>query len=74
VHLHARDVEGFNSLTLFSQETEVCRLDAKGTGELPEKYYKLSKKRAYSAKGAGKGVKVKRPKQSVVKSKGMESK
>lgn len=38
VHLHARDAEGFNSLTPFSVETEVCRLDAKGTGDFPERY------------------------------------
>jgi len=40
VHLHARDAVGFNSLTSFSCETEICRLDAKGTGELPKKYQK----------------------------------
>lgn len=37
VHLCARDAdEGFHShsLTASSEETEVCRLDAKGTGEL----------------------------------------
>jgi len=52
VHLHARDAEGFNSLTWFSEETEVCRLDAKGTGELPEKYQKrLSQRTAGQAKG-----------------------
>jgi hypothetical protein len=45
VHLHTRDAEGFNSLTPFSSETELCRLDAKGTGEFPEKYRKLCEKR-----------------------------
>ena len=40
VHLHANDVRGFNSLTRFSNETEICRLDAKGTGEFPEYYRK----------------------------------
>jgi hypothetical protein len=40
VHLHARDAPGFNSLTPFSCETEICRLDAKGTGEFPERYRK----------------------------------
>jgi hypothetical protein len=43
VHLHARDAEGFNSLTPFSSETELCRLDAKGTGEFPERYHELGK-------------------------------
>jgi hypothetical protein len=38
VHLYARDAEGFDSLTRFSEETEVCRLDAKGTGDLPPGY------------------------------------
>jgi hypothetical protein len=38
VHLHTRDAPGFNSLTPFSVETELCRLDAKGTGDLPERY------------------------------------
>ena len=37
VHLHTRDAEGFNSLTPFSEETELCRLDAKGSGEFPER-------------------------------------
>jgi hypothetical protein len=38
VHLHANDAAGFNSLTRFSAETQICRLDAKGTGAFPEKY------------------------------------
>ena len=38
VHLYASDTEEFNSLTPFSEATELCRLDAKGTGEFPEKY------------------------------------
>ncbi len=39
VHLHAGEpIESFNSLTRFSEETELCRLDAQGTGEFPEKY------------------------------------
>jgi hypothetical protein len=38
VHLHAGEpVESFNSLTPSSRETELCRLDAKGTGELPQR-------------------------------------
>jgi hypothetical protein len=45
VHLHARDAEGFNSLTGFSEETELCRLDAKGTSDLPPKYQQLVKKK-----------------------------
>jgi hypothetical protein len=43
VHLHARDAEGFSSLTPFSSETELCRLDAKGTGEFPEKYREVGR-------------------------------
>jgi hypothetical protein len=36
VHLHPKIGNiGFDSLTEGSEETEVCRLDAKGTGELP---------------------------------------
>ncbi|OGV61825.1 MAG: hypothetical protein A2283_06330 [Lentisphaerae bacterium RIFOXYA12_FULL_48_11] len=39
VHLHANEpVKSFNSLTRFSKETEICRLDAKGTGAFPKKY------------------------------------
>jgi hypothetical protein len=57
VHLHARDAEGFNSLTPFSSETEVCRLDAKGTGEFPKRYLRLEKRSTKGAKGAGKEVK-----------------
>ena len=38
VHLHPKPSEGPASLTRFSEETELCRLDAKGTGDLPEKY------------------------------------
>jgi hypothetical protein len=40
VHLHAKDAEGFNSLSPFSEETQLCRLDAKGTGALPPRYRK----------------------------------
>jgi hypothetical protein len=53
VHLHANDAEGFNSLTPFSMETEVCRLDAKGTGEFPEKYYRLNSGPGRTATGLG---------------------
>lgn len=46
VHLHANEpVKSFNRLTPFSQETEVCRLDGKGTGEFPEKYHQIAPKR-----------------------------
>jgi hypothetical protein len=46
VHLHAHEpVESFNSLTCFSLETEVCRLDAKGTHSFPRKYLKNPAKR-----------------------------
>ena len=44
VHLHTRErLEAFNSLTPFSKETELCRLDAKGTGDFPKKYRGLGK-------------------------------
>jgi hypothetical protein len=51
VHLHTRDAKGFTSLTAFSSETELCRLDAKGTGAFPEKYRGLVKKSINRAKG-----------------------
>lgn len=36
VHLHpGPDHDSFASLTEWSEETQICRLDAKGTGELP---------------------------------------
>jgi len=39
VHLHANEpVKSLNSLTRFSKETEICRLDAKKTGAFPNKY------------------------------------
>ncbi|MCY2943680.1 MAG: hypothetical protein NT142_03970 [Planctomycetota bacterium] len=42
IHLHSNElVKEFNSLNRFSKETQICRLDAKGTGELPKKYNKL---------------------------------
>jgi hypothetical protein len=44
IHLHARDIEGFNSLTVFSEEVILSRLDAKGTGEFPERYRNLPKR------------------------------
>jgi hypothetical protein len=45
IHLHAKDVDIFNTLTPFSEETALYRLDAKGTGEFPEKYHTLKKKK-----------------------------
>jgi hypothetical protein len=38
VHLHANGPKAFACLTRFSEETELCRLDAKGTGAFPDKY------------------------------------
>ncbi len=38
VHLHAKGPKAFASLTRFSAETELCRLDAKGTGDFPDRY------------------------------------
>ena len=40
-HLYARGPTEFVSLTQFSSETELCRLDAKGTGVFPAKYKRL---------------------------------
>jgi hypothetical protein len=45
VHLHVGDAKGFNSLTQSSQETELCRLDAKGTGDFPAKHKQLGSQR-----------------------------
>jgi hypothetical protein len=70
VHLHTRDAVGFNSLTPFSCETELRRLDAKGTGEFPEKYCKLIKRNTKKEKGVEKVVKLKKSKRSVGKVKG----
>ena len=41
VHLHVKN-GNYGSLTKFSEETEICRLDAKGNGALPD-YYKKKK-------------------------------
>lgn len=60
VHLHTRDAEGFNSLTPFSSETELCRLDAKGSGEFPKRYRRLVERTPTSAKRAPEGVSRKR--------------
>ena len=56
IHLHAKDIKGFNSLTCFSEETEIYRLDAKGTGDFPKKYcrQKMNKRQ--------KGIKIKKVK------------
>ena len=62
VHLHTRDAEGFSSLTRFSEETELCRLDAKGTGDLPEKYRAPGKARRKMSKGVqSKGAEQRKP-------------
>lgn len=47
VHLYANlPAESLNCLTPFSVTTEICRLDAKGTGDFPEKYYTDSERYA----------------------------
>jgi hypothetical protein len=70
VHLYAKAPgESFNALTAFSRETEVCRLDAKGTGDLPKKYRSLVKGRVKERIAAAKGVRGKRAKQPGKKSK-----
>lgn len=44
VHLHANDpVEAFNSLTPVSTQAILSRLDAKGTGDFPERYRTLDR-------------------------------
>lgn len=51
VHLYARDsAESYFQLTQFSVLTELCRLDAKGTGEFPERYSKLGRARVKTIK------------------------
>lgn len=42
VHLYTAKLSPNNCLTQFSITTELCRLDAKGTGVFPEKYRKKS--------------------------------
>jgi hypothetical protein len=46
VHLYPKDVaDGFgDSLTRFSENTEICRLDAKGTSEFPARYARANRK------------------------------
>lgn len=39
VHLYAHGADAFGKLSPFSVTTEICRLDAKGTGNFPDKYY-----------------------------------
>ena len=56
VHLHARDADGFNSLTRFSSETELCRLDAKGTRKFPAYYYQSERKEKMKPTGIGTGM------------------
>jgi hypothetical protein len=45
VHLYARKAPGpfGDSLTPFSQNTELCRLDAKRTGDFPSRYQERKK-------------------------------
>jgi hypothetical protein len=51
VHLHPAVKKGpFAHLTQFSTLTELCRLDAKGTGDLPPRYGKKAKRPAVSKK------------------------
>jgi hypothetical protein len=44
VHLYSDPASVASCLTRFSVTTELCRLDAKGTGEFPEKYSNFGKK------------------------------
>jgi hypothetical protein len=52
VHLYPRDKpEPFgDSLTRFSENTEICRFDAKGTGDFPAKYLRLNAPKASKKK------------------------
>src|SRR5689334_18222115 len=52
VHLYPRDKpSGFgDTLTHFSENTEICRLDAKGTGQFPERYDMPSGSRRIASK------------------------
>ena len=43
VHLHHNPMDTSAHLTQFSVVTELCRLDAKGTGDFPDKYRKTSR-------------------------------
>jgi hypothetical protein len=43
-HIHLCVGPTYDELTLFSVNTELCRLDAKGTGELPDYYHKVNRK------------------------------
>ena len=44
VHIYPQRAGGpHESLTRFSVDTELCRLDAKGTGEFPTKYHVAGK-------------------------------
>lgn len=45
VHLYCDPALPQAQLTPFSANTELCRLDAKGTGEFPRKYHKPLQKR-----------------------------
>ena len=44
VHLNPKLHKDYNGTTAFSVSTEICRLDAKGTGEYPKKYKELKNK------------------------------
>jgi hypothetical protein len=43
-HTHLFIDPPYSHLTRFSVTTELCRLDAKGTGEFPEKYHGKARK------------------------------
>lgn len=45
VRLWAKDPARIGSLTPFSQDTEVCRLDAKGMGRFPTRYRGIPRKK-----------------------------
>ena len=45
-HVHLYCTPQLRQLTPFSVETEICRLDAKGTGEFPDRYLTKSRKKS----------------------------
>jgi hypothetical protein len=55
VHLYSCDLPEFGkALTRFSEDAEICRLDAKGTGDFPEKYREPNKRAVKKARKRGK--------------------
>jgi hypothetical protein len=45
-HVHLESQGPVASLSAFSNDTEICRLDAKGTGDFPQRYCDARRKKA----------------------------